>query len=219
MAAARPGSDDEFRDQVRTALAKFVGELDEAVADRLLGQISFVPSSADDGRALAEAVRAAEDRLLPEAGCLLSDVRRLLHLSVPALGRPGHGADARRRGPRHRSRLVAEKPFGTDLGTARALDAVLRDAFEEDQIFRIDHFLGKEAVQNILALRIANGLFEPAWNRHSIESVQIDVPETLTIEAAAAAFLRCREWRRARRMSYSRRDTRRRVSERRAWLA
>ena len=87
-----------------------------------------------------------------------------------------------------RSRLVAEKPFGTDLATAQALDAVLRNAFEEAQIFRIDHFLGKEAVQNILALRFANGLFEPAWNRHTIESVQIDVPERLTVEGRGSFY-------------------------------
>jgi glucose-6-phosphate 1-dehydrogenase len=87
-----------------------------------------------------------------------------------------------------RSRLVAEKPFGTDLATARELHAVLCNAFEEIQVFRIDHFLGKEAVQNILALRFANGLFEPAWNRHTIESVQIDVPEKLTVEGRGSFY-------------------------------
>ena len=72
-----------------------------------------------------------------------------------------------------------EKPFGTDLASAQALNATLHSVFDESQIFRIDHFLGKEAVQNILALRFANGLFEPIWNRDHIADVQIDVPETL----------------------------------------
>jgi glucose-6-phosphate 1-dehydrogenase len=78
-----------------------------------------------------------------------------------------------------RARLVIEKPFGLDLESSRSLDASLKDVVDEEQVFRIDHFLGKEAVQNILALRFANGLFEPSWNRSSIESVQIDVPEEL----------------------------------------
>jgi len=77
------------------------------------------------------------------------------------------------------SRIVMEKPFGVDLASAVALNAKLHDVFQEDQIFRIDHFLGKEPAQNILAFRFANGLFEPIWNRNFIDHVQIDVPETL----------------------------------------
>ena len=72
-----------------------------------------------------------------------------------------------------------EKPFGTDLASAVSLNAKLHEVFAEEQIFRIDHFLGKEAAQNILAFRFANGLFEPIWNRNFIDHVQIDVPETL----------------------------------------
>ena len=74
-----------------------------------------------------------------------------------------------------------EKPFGTDLRSAIELNAGLHETFREDQIFRIDHFLGKEAALNILAFRFANGLFEPIWNREHIDHVQIDVPETLSI--------------------------------------
>ena len=72
-----------------------------------------------------------------------------------------------------------EKPFGTDLASARKLNAELHEVFDEEQIFRIDHFLGKEAAQNILAFRFANGLFEPIWHRNHIDHVQIDVPEEL----------------------------------------
>jgi glucose-6-phosphate 1-dehydrogenase len=183
-----PGTDDEFRGQVRAALDEFVNEVDDSIAGPLLERISFVASSADDGTALAEAVREAEDRLLEKAGCLLSDVRRLLYLSVPPSAVKDMVEMLRKEDLVDRSRLVAEKPFGTDLATARALDVVLRNAFEEAQIFRIDHFLGKEAVQNILALRFANGLFEPAWNRHTIESVQIDVPEKLTVEGRGSFY-------------------------------
>ncbi|MEV4999532.1 glucose-6-phosphate dehydrogenase [Nocardioides sp. LML1-1-1.1] len=183
-----PGSDEEFRETVRTALEEFVGEVDAEVADALLERVRFVTSSADDGHELGEAVREAEDRLLEDAGCLLGDVRRLLYLSVPPGAVKGMVGMLDREDLVSRSRLVTEKPFGVDLATARDLQAVLASAFDDDQVFRIDHFLGKEAAQNILALRFANGLFEPAWNRHSIESVQIDVPEKLTVEGRGSFY-------------------------------
>ncbi|HLM94815.1 MAG TPA: glucose-6-phosphate dehydrogenase, partial [Acidimicrobiales bacterium] len=80
------------------------------------------------------------------------------------------------------ARIVVEKPFGRDLASARALDATLHGAFEEDQIFRIDHYLGKETVQNVLALRFGNAIFEPIWNRRYVDSVQITVAEELGVE-------------------------------------
>ena len=87
-----------------------------------------------------------------------------------------------------RSRVIMEKPFGTDLESAITLNDQVHETFDESQIFRIDHFLGKEPAQNILAFRFANGLFEPIWNRNFIDHVQIDVPETLG--SAAGAVLR-----------------------------
>lgn len=183
-----PGTDDEFRATVREALDEFVGDVDEPVAESLLERIAFVPSSADDGTALAAAVRDAEDRLALDAGVTIGDVRRLLYLSVPPQAVSGMVGMLAREELDERARLVAEKPFGTDLESARRLDATLGEVFTEDQVFRIDHFIGKEAVQNILALRFANGLFEPAWNRHSIESVQIDVPEKLTVEGRGSFY-------------------------------
>jgi glucose-6-phosphate 1-dehydrogenase len=83
------------------------------------------------------------------------------------------------------SRVIIEKPFGTDLASARALNQTVHAHFGEPQMFRIDHFLGKESVDNILTFRFANGLFEPVWNRKHIAYVQIDVPETLSIEGRA----------------------------------
>ena len=105
--------------------------------------------------------------------------RRLHYLSVPpnaALSAVRMLAEA---GLVEGSRIIMEKPFGTDLKSAVALNAKLHEVFKEEQIFRIDHFLGKEAAQNILAFRFANGLFEPIWNRNFIDHIQIDVPETL----------------------------------------
>jgi glucose-6-phosphate 1-dehydrogenase len=86
------------------------------------------------------------------------------------------------------ARVITEKPFGTDLESARALNARLRRVFDEERIYRIDHYLGREAVQNLLALRFANGMFEPIWNRNHIDHVQIDVPETLSIEMRGSFY-------------------------------
>src|SRR5207247_4085797 len=81
-------------------------------------------------------------------------------------------------------------PFGHDLASARALNAMLMERFEEREIFRIDHYLGKETVQNMLALRFANGIFEPIWNRQFIDHVQITVAESIGIEGRAAYYER-----------------------------
>ena len=117
-----------------------------------------------------------------------ADVRRLLYLSIPPGAMEGMVAMLGREGIADRSRMVVEKPFGLDLESSRELDAALKQVAEEDQIFRIDHFIGKEAVQNILALRFANGLFEPAWDHRSIDSVQIDVPEDLGLEGRGSFY-------------------------------
>lgn len=176
-----PGSDGEFRDTIGTALRDSVDGLDDGVLSDLLSRISFQTSDADDGADLAAAVREAREKLG-------DDARVVIYLSVPPeamqsmidmLGHEGLAEDAR---------IVVEKPFGTDLASSRDLDAALKQIAEEDRVYRIDHFLGKEAVQNILALRFANGLIEPAWNREHLESVQIDVPEELSIEGRGSFY-------------------------------
>ncbi|RYY90442.1 MAG: glucose-6-phosphate dehydrogenase [Chitinophagaceae bacterium] len=88
----------------------------------------------------------------------------------------------------HRSRMVFEKPFGHDLKSAQELNVLLGNLFREEQIYRIDHFLGKETVQNILALRFANALFEPIWNAHYIDHVQITAAETVSIESRGSYY-------------------------------
>ncbi len=94
------------------------------------------------------------------------------HLGQSGLAREDNGAWRR---------IIIEKPFGTDLASAQALNQKLLSLLKEDQIYRIDHYLGKETVQNILVLRFANGLFEPIWNRDHIDHVQITVAEALTV--------------------------------------
>src|SRR5207244_11783715 len=83
------------------------------------------------------------------------------------------------------TRLIVEKPFGHDLQSAQELNALLHRHFDETEIFRIDHYLGKETVQNMLALRFANGIFEPIWNRQFIDHIQITVAETIGLEGRA----------------------------------
>ena len=100
-------------------------------------------------------------------------------LGKVGLNRPAEGGDAR---------LVIEKPFGRDRQTARELDAALHEVFHEDQIYRIDHYLGKETVQNVLALRFANAIFEPLWNRNYIDHVQVTVAETIGVEKRGSFY-------------------------------
>ena len=176
-----PGSDDDFRDEVREGLRDSVDDLDDDVVRDLLERLSFQASDADDGADLARRVREVEERLG-------DDVRRLVYLSVPPTAMSGMVGMLGREGLAERARLVIEKPFGLDLESFEELDRDVHEVFDEDQVFRIDHFLGKEAVQNLLALRFANALFEPAWNRHSIASVQVDVPETLAMEGRGSFY-------------------------------
>src|SRR5438477_114322 len=86
------------------------------------------------------------------------------------------------------ARVIVEKPFGTDLKSAQHLNQIVLDAFSEDQIYRIDHFLGKETAQNILVLRFANAIFEPLWNTRYIDHVQITAAETLGVEGRAGYY-------------------------------
>jgi glucose-6-phosphate 1-dehydrogenase len=170
--------DETFRNFADTAVREFgqhalTPEEWSAFATRL----HYVPQSAGP-EALSAVVADAEEQV----GV---DVNRLHYLSVPpkaALSVIDMLRDAKLV---EKSRVVMEKPFGTDLDSAISLNDQVHETFHESQIFRIDHFLGKEAAQNILAFRFANGLFEPIWNRNFIDHIQIDIPETLGLDRRA----------------------------------
>jgi glucose-6-phosphate 1-dehydrogenase len=176
-------STEQFRAHAQKAVADFgITKPDHAAWPDFEQRLSFGPAEPGNATELQAAIQRAES----EIG---GSVRRLFHLAVPPtafasiigmLGDTGlaHGA----------TRVIIEKPFGTDLKSARQLNEAVHAVFDESQVFRIDHFLGKEPVDNILAFRFANGLFEPVWNRDHIRYVQIDVPETLSIEGRAGFY-------------------------------
>jgi glucose-6-phosphate 1-dehydrogenase len=143
-------------------------------------RLAYVPHSQAPVK-LAEAVEKAE-------GELGSGMRILHYLSVPPAAAPDVIRMLASCGLSERSRVIMEKPFGTDLASARKLNGMVHEVLDEEQVFRIDHFLGKEAAQNILALRFANGLFEPIWNRNHIDHVQIDVPEVIGVGSRATFY-------------------------------
>lgn len=170
-----------FRAIARAALDEF-GSRQVSDADWQAFAASLDYVSLDSGAtALKEAVQRAEASLGTEC-------RRLHYLSVP----PAAALPAVRllgeAGLVEHARIVMEKPFGTDLASAVTLNRKLHEVFDEERIFRIDHFLGKEPAQNILAFRFANGLFEPIWNRNFIDHIQIDVPETLGLGKRAGFY-------------------------------
>ncbi len=179
-------SDDEFRSRMEEAVREFARD-------------EFRP---DVWETLAEATRyhgtdfadeAGEDRL----GALLTELdeergtlgNRVYYLAVPPQAMPTIVQElGERRTSTGSTRLIIEKPFGHDLQSARELNGVIHRFFSEDEVFRIDHYLGKETVQNMLALRFANGIFEPIWNRQFIDHVQITVAESLGIEGRASFY-------------------------------
>jgi glucose-6-phosphate 1-dehydrogenase len=179
-------SDEQFRQQFQDSLrefAKIEGRADEVLRS-LQEQMFFVSGEMDD----PGLYKRLSDRLQQ-----VGSEGVLYYLAVPpavygpiaeALGAAGL-AGTPETGWR---RLIVEKPFGTDLGSAQQLNAVLHRHFTEEQIFRIDHYLGKETVQNLMALRFANGMFEPIWNRRYIDHVQITAAETVGVERRAAYY-------------------------------
>ncbi len=176
----RPMSDEAYRRKVRDDLRAFAGEaVDEATWAWLASRLSYAHETLDDEasfRSLRERVAAGADG----AG-------RLFYLATPPAAMPALVAGLGTAGLLAETeagwrRVILEKPFGSDLATARALNQTLLAHVAEPQVYRIDHYLGKETVQNLMALRFANGIFEPIWNRRYVDHVQITVAETVGVE-------------------------------------
>jgi glucose-6-phosphate 1-dehydrogenase len=180
-AARKPLGDEEFRALARESVAGS-GRHGEEPADweRFAGSLRF----AGVGEGLGELERAVGEAR-EELG---EGAEVLFYLSLPPQAAAGTVEQIGELGLGKGARVITEKPFGTDLESARSLNRKLHSVFAEECIFRIDHYLGREAVQNLLALRFANGMFEPVWNRNHIDHVQIDIPETLSIEMRGSFY-------------------------------
>ena len=179
----RPVSEQDFRSLAHDVVRQYGRSKPSGDAwERFAQRLTYVSSSAEDTGALAAAVRTAATEL--------GQGTEVLHyLSVPPVAMAGIVTALGTAGLTDPgAKVVLEKPFGTDLDSARELDDLLHSVFSEDQIFRIDHFLGKEDVQNILAVRFSNRLFEPVWCNQHVRNIQIDVPETLGVENRAAFY-------------------------------
>jgi glucose-6-phosphate 1-dehydrogenase len=174
--ARHPYSDAEFRGYVEAALRKFVPAeyLEKAALDELLGRVRYAPFEAGDGTVKGtealQKVLAGNDRIV----YFMATSPRLYGPTCQSLQAAGLAC--------HHCRVILEKPIGQDYASSVAINEAVGKAFSEDQVFRIDHYLGKEAVQNLLALRFANSLFEPLWKSASVDHVQITVAETVGVE-------------------------------------
>jgi glucose-6-phosphate 1-dehydrogenase len=192
--ARRPMSDDAFREEMRAAADEFARRrpVDPELWSAFARHVFYQPGVYDDPASFV----ALKARLEEIERTLGLPGNRVFYLSTPPssfapvirnLGQAGLAP--RPDGPgRPFARVIIEKPFGTDLESARALNNQIHDILDERQIYRIDHYLGKEAVQNLLVFRFANGIFEPVWNNRFVDSVQITGAETVGVEARGGYF-------------------------------
>jgi glucose-6-phosphate 1-dehydrogenase len=176
-------SDEDFRARVRDGIDKFSrrGKADDTTWLKFATHLTFLCADFGDASAYAKLAKRLDAHDYDRNAAL----NRIFYLAVPPRlieTITQHLGSAKLVQPRERVRLVVEKPFGHDLASARALNQMLTNVLDEPQIYRIDHYLGKETVQNILAFRFANALFEPIWDRRYIDQVQITVAETVGVE-------------------------------------
>ena len=184
--ARRDQPHEDFARMARESIERFSRQKPDAdVLSGLLQDVRYLPGTFDDDKVYSELERVLGE-FDEKAGHPLN---RIFYLSTapeffPVIASKIGSAGLARPG-QCTARIVIEKPFGSDLASARQLNADLLEVFEESQIFRIDHYLGKETVQNLMALRFANTLFEPVWNRNFVDSVQITAAEDIGIEGRA----------------------------------
>lgn len=184
-------SDDEFRQRAKAGVEEYARHsIDDTVWQSFAEGMRYVAGDYDDAQS-HERLKSALDEVAEKRG---TGGNVLYYLAVPPSAMPGiidhlsiEGGEPEGEGGPW-SRLVVEKPFGTDLDSAKELNAKLHSVFPEDAVYRMDHYLGKETVQNILVFRFANGVFEPIWNRRYIDHVQITVAESGGIDSRAGYY-------------------------------
>jgi glucose-6-phosphate 1-dehydrogenase len=187
--ARREKGDQEFRDKARTSILEHSRrEPNEEVLNGLLDHVQYIPMNFDDSdgyRTIAEALEQLDEAAgQPLNRCYyLSTAPEFFPVIIERLK-----AAALHRHEKVDVRVIIEKPFGVDLESARSLQRVVSDVFRERQVFRIDHYLGKETVQNVMAFRFANTMFEPIWNRNFIDHIQITAAEDIGIGSRAGYY-------------------------------
>jgi glucose-6-phosphate 1-dehydrogenase len=185
--ARTPMHDDEFRKLLHESLKEFAGvEAPDDVSQALAREMAYLAGEMDDPALYARIAASLKEHAVDDGA--------LFYLAIPpsVYGTVIEqlGAAGLSRAAAGWRRIIVEKPFGSDLGSARQLNATLHRHFDEAQVFRIDHYLGKETVQNLLVFRFGNGMFEPVWNRRYIDHVQITAAETVGVERRAAYYER-----------------------------
>jgi len=191
--AKTPYTDESFREKMRQGVTKYLNlpSANDPILDKFLGNAHYISDDFGDPAAYGQ-LNQLLTKLDQERG---TGGNRLFYLATPpsffpvivkhlgdtGLSRPESCVDCW-------TRIIIEKPFGRDLESARALNQTVTSVFREDQIYRIDHYLGKETVQNLLVFRFANGIFEPFWNRRYIDHVQICVAEEIGIEGRGSYY-------------------------------
>ncbi|HLB77107.1 MAG TPA: glucose-6-phosphate dehydrogenase, partial [Candidatus Dormibacteraeota bacterium] len=182
-------SDDEFRSQMRDAVGKYsrTQPIDSEVWRSFSEGLHYVSMAFEDpsGYARISSVLQDVDRTRGTGGnraFYMATLPGVFTTVVRSLGTAGLAQTA------GWTRVVIEKPFGHDLASARALNTAVHEVFKEPQVYRIDHYLGKETVQNVMVFRFANGIFEPIWNRRYVDHMQITVAEDIGIEQRGAYY-------------------------------
>ncbi|MDQ3537837.1 MAG: glucose-6-phosphate dehydrogenase [Actinomycetota bacterium] len=177
-------SDEEFDTFAKEAITEFCGDTPSGQAwDVFADRLTYV-----SGEFTPDATELLRDEILAAEHDLGGEPRRLFYLAVPPPAFPLITEALHEAKLTERARVVYEKPFGLDEQSFRELNELAHQVLADEQIYTIDHFLGKETLQNVLALRFANGMFEPVWNRQHIDHVQIDVPEELGIGTRGAFY-------------------------------
>jgi glucose-6-phosphate 1-dehydrogenase len=174
---SREQSGEEFRERVRESLDEHGDDAGDDARRRILDAVRYQRADLDDRDAVAALVRD-----LPGDGPLVA------YLALPPSRFPDAIEGLAAAGLPAGSRLVVEKPFGEDLESARRLNVLIHEHFDEEQVFRVDHFLAKQTVHNVLGLRFANRLFEPVWSNQHIDRVEITFDETLALEGRAQYY-------------------------------
>jgi glucose-6-phosphate 1-dehydrogenase len=172
-------TDEAFCKNAKDAILAAMPDADTAVLERLLGRLDLIQGDYSD-QATWESLRATLDKH--------NSLNAVFYMAIPPTMFPEVASRLASVGLNNRGRIVVEKPFGRDLASAQELNTTLHSVFPEERIFRIDHYLGKESVEDLLVFRFSNTMLEPIWNRRYVRSVQVTMSETIGVEGRGSFY-------------------------------